>query len=126
MKRVLIVCVIVIGIIIAGTLSLLHLIRVSDEMDGILAEIAQAIEQDNIERAYAITEEFSNVWQKNEAVMTRYIHHDELDMINGVVARLPALARYGEKPEYAAEIDRLRKLISHICASEIPNLSNIF
>ena len=58
--------------------------------------------------------------------MTRYIHHDELDMINGVVARLPALAQYGAKAEYAAVVDRLRKLISHIRDSEIPNLSNIF
>ncbi len=126
MKRIVIVCFIMVGIIATGVGSLVHLIRVSDEMDQMLSEVAQAIDRDDLEHAASIADQFSSAWEKNEAVMTRYIHHDELDMINGVVARLPALAQYGAKAEYAAEVDRLRKLISHIRDSEIPNLSNIF
>ena len=126
MKRIVIVCFIMVGIIATGVGSLVHLIRVSDEMDQMLSEVAQAIDRDDLEDAASIADQCSGAWKKNEAVMTRYIHHDELDMINGVVARLPALAQCGAKAEYAAEVDRLRKLISHIRDSEIPNLSNIF
>ena len=126
MKRIVIVCFIMVGIIATGVGSLVHLIRVSDEMDQMLSEVAQAIDRDDLEDAASIADQFSSAWKKNEAVMTRYIHHDELDMINGVVARPPALAQYGANAEYAAEVDRLRKLISHIRDSEIPNLSNIF
>lgn len=77
-------------------------------------------------RAARLTDEFHEQWERNETVMTRYIHHDELDTITGIVARLPMLAKYGETAEYAAEVARLRHLISHIRDAEIPTLPNIF
>ena len=45
MKRIVIVCFIMVGIIATGVGSLVHLIRVSDEMDQMLSEVAQAIDR---------------------------------------------------------------------------------
>ena len=49
MKRIVIVCFIMVGIIATGVGSLVHLIRVSDEMDQMLSEVAQAIDRDDLE-----------------------------------------------------------------------------
>ena len=43
MKRIVIVCFIMVGIIATGVCSLVHLIRVSDEMDQMLSEVAQCM-----------------------------------------------------------------------------------
>ncbi|MFR9188852.1 MAG: DUF4363 family protein [Anaerotruncus massiliensis (ex Togo et al. 2019)] len=120
MKRVVAVCVIIALILAASTAALMHLLRVSDEMEASLSAIADAIDRDDMPRAARLTDEFHEQWERNETVMTRYIHHDELDTITGIVARLPMLAKYGETAEYAAEVARLRHLISHIRDAEIP------
>lgn len=126
MKRVITACVIIALILAASTAALLHLLRVTDELDASLAAIADAIEQNDIPRAAQLTDNLHKEWERNEAIMTRYIHHDELDAITGIVARLPMLAKYGETAEYAAEVARLRHLISHIRDAEAPTLPNIF
>ena len=126
MKRVVAVCVIIALILAASTAALMHLLRVSDEMEASLSAIADAIDRDDMPRAARLTDEFHEQWERNETVMTRYIHHDELDTITGIVARLPMLAKYGETAEYAAEVARLRHLISHNRDAEIPTLPNIF
>ena len=109
MKRVVAVCVIIALILAASTAALMHLLRGSDEMEASLSAIADAIDRDDMPRAARLTDEFHEQWERNETVMTRYIHHDELDTITGIVARLPMLAKYGETAEYAAEVARLRR-----------------
>ncbi|WP_308753728.1 DUF4363 family protein [uncultured Anaerotruncus sp.] len=126
MKRVVAVCVIIALILTASTMALMHLLRVSDEMEASLSAIADAIDRDDMPRAAQLTNAFLDQWERSETVMTRYIHHDELDTITGIVARLPMLAKYGETAEYAAEVARLRHLISHIRDAEVPTLPNIF
>lgn len=64
MKRIVIVCFIMVGIIATGVGSLVHLIRVSDEMDQMLSEVAQAIDRDDLEDAASIADQFSSAWKK--------------------------------------------------------------
>ena len=64
MKRIVIVCFIMVGIIATGVGSLVHLIRVSDEMDQMLSEVAQAIDRDDLEDAASIADQFSSAWEK--------------------------------------------------------------
>ena len=81
MKRVVAVCVIIALILAASTAALMHLLRVSDEMEASLSAIADAIDRDDMPRAARLTDEFHEQWERNETVMTRYIHHDELDNV---------------------------------------------
>lgn len=51
MKRVVAVCVIIALILAASTAALMHLLRVSDEMEASLSAIADAIDRDDMPRA---------------------------------------------------------------------------
>ena len=126
MKRLWIVFGIVAVILAASGLSLWHLGAVSQRMDASLQELSEAVEARDDARLQALTAAFLEEWEQDEHLMMRYIHHDELDAINGCAARLPALARYGDYPELAAELDRMRHLVRHIWESEAPSLRNIF
>lgn len=126
MKRVVAVCVIIALILAASTAALMHLLRVSDEMEASLLRHCGRHRPGRHAAGRAAHRRVTSQWERNETVMTRYIHHDELDTITGIVARLPMLAKYGETAEYAAEVARLRHLISHIRDAEIPTLPNIF
>ena len=126
MKRVIAVYCIIALILAASSVSLYHLIHATDRMEVSLGEITQALETEDYQLAVELTGQFQEEWENNEKIMTRYIHHDELDSITGIVARLPALLQYDAISEYAAEVRRLQHLIVHIRDAELPTLANIF
>lgn len=126
MKRLIIVVCMVILILGVGFLSLFQLNRITSRLETELDGLAELVESQSGAELRARTESFQSLWENEEKVMMRYIHHDELDTITGTVARLGALARYEDYPELAAEIDRLRHLVRHIYESETPSLHSIF
>lgn len=125
MKRVWIVLVILVGIIWVSTSSLLHLIRATDEMTVTLDALSSAIDSGDAEMLFTLSEKFCDQWEEHESVMLRYIHHDELDAITGSAVRLPALVKYNDTAQLAAEIDRLRHLLRHVRDAEFPTLKNV-
>ncbi len=107
-------------------LSLWHLTRAANQMETTLEQISDAIDKQEADQLKELTAQFQLEWHRNEEIMIHYVHHDELDILTGAVARLPALALYEQYPELAAETERIQELIYHIWESEIPNLKNIF
>lgn len=125
MKRLWIVLVILVGIIWVSTSSLLHLIRATEQMTTTLDALSDAIGSGDEKTLYELSEKFCDQWEEHEAVMLRYIHHDELDAITGSAVRLPALVKYNDTAQLAAEIDRLRHLLRHVRDAEFPTIKNI-
>lgn len=125
MKRVWIVVGIASAIVVLGITTLLHLSTVSKDMDYALEEIQSAIQEEQPEKILDKSIAFQKIWDENEAEMMRYIHHDELDSITGIVARLRPLAEFEDYTELSAEVSRLRHLIRHIYESEVPTFNNI-
>lgn len=126
MKRLWIVSAILVFIIGIGGWGLWHITRVTNEMENSLERISEAVEKKESGQLQELTANFELEWHKNEEIMVRYIHHEALDPITGAVARLPALARYEQYPELAAEVERIQELIYHVWKAEIPNWENIF
>lgn len=126
MKRLLIVVGMVIIILGVGFLSLFQLSRITLRMENELDGLAELVGSRSAEELQSRTADFQLLWENEEKVMMRFIHHDELDTITGTVARLKALAQYEDYPELAAEIDRLRHLVRHIYESETPTFHSIF
>lgn len=125
MKRVWIVCGIVLSILLLSGLSLWHLSVVTTELDERLQQLSDAVDQKDA-GLETLAADFESLWEDRESMMMRYIHHDELDAITGTVARLKALAAWQDYPELAAEIDRLQHLVRHIFESELPTIMSIF
>ena len=69
MKRVVAVCVIIALILTASTMALMHLLRVSDEMEASLSAIADAIDRDDMPRAAQLTNAFLDQWERSETVV---------------------------------------------------------
>lgn len=126
MKRFLIVMALLALILGVGVTSLVQLARITDRMEAELAQLADMVDAQDEAQLTKRAEAFQDLWEKEERVMMRFIHHDELDTITGTVARLGALARYKDYPELAAEIDRLRHLVRHIYESELPSFHSVF
>lgn len=126
MKRFVIVIIMLAGIIGAGCFSLFRLKNIVDRMETELSGLSELVEQKQVQDLQKKTQEFQQLWEDEERVMMRYIHHDELDAITGTAARLLDLAKYEDYPELAAEISRLRHLIRHIYESEMPSFQSVF
>lgn len=124
MKRVWIVLALVVLVLCLGGSALWHLSVVTKELDAALVSLSESIEQQQDDLP-AQAQAFEDMWEKHETMMMRYIHHDELDQITGVVARLKALAQHRDYGEIAAEVARLRHLILHIYEAELPSFSSI-
>lgn len=126
MKRFVIVMVMLAGILGSGFFSLFRLKNIVDQMETELSVLSELAEQKQAQDLQQKTQEFQQLWEDEERVMMRYIHHDELDTITGTAARLLALAKHENYAELAAEIARLRHLIRHIYESEMPSFQSIF
>ena len=126
MKWLWIVLAIILFIFAICSLSLWHLLVVTDQMETTLEQMSQAVMQEEYSHLDTLIADFQEEWHQNEDIMVRYIHHEALDTVTGAAARLPALARYGLYGELAAEIERIQELLYHICQSEIPSFRNIF
>lgn len=126
MKRVLVSICLVLFILGTSFVSLLHLKRVTDEMNGMLDTLSAAVRQQDHAQVIELSNSFEETWETHEKLLLRYVHHEALDPITGSVARLSALGEYGKYPELACEIEHIQKLINHVYESEYPNFQNIF
>lgn len=71
-------------------------------------------------------DEFTEYWIETQHILCRMVRHDLLDETTVAVSRLSPLAKFGEKGEFCAEINRCRILIEEIWDSELPLPRNIF
>ncbi len=126
MKRFVIVIIMLTGILGAGCFSLFRLKNIVDQMETELSSLSELVEQKQGQDLQQKIQDVQRLWEDEEQVTMRYIHHDELDTITGTVARLFPLAEYENHAELAAEISRLRHLIKHIYESELPTLQSVF
>ncbi len=126
MKRFRFSIIITVLILVVCSFALVKIVKVSDELTDTLNQISTAIEQNKTDQILDLVGKFETDWEENEKTLMQYIHHDELDTITGIAARLTALARYQDYSELSAEIDRLKHLIKHVCESQMPTYKNIF
>ena len=106
MKRFVIVIIMLTGILGAGCFSLFRLKNIVDQMETELSSLSELVEQKQGQDLQQKIQDFQRLWEDEERVMMRYIHHDELDTITGTVARLFPLAEYENHAELAAEISQ--------------------
>lgn len=125
MKRI-VIALSIIGILFTlSIISLVYLENLHGELTGLLEESYDYAVQDQPEKALESCEKVFEMWHKNEPYLISFIHHDELDEITIVTARLMPLIQNGEKAEFLAEVKKAMVLVEHINVSEKPLLKNI-
>lgn len=125
MKRVVIVAALLLLCSWVSAYSVLRVTRLSDRVMGHIEASERYLAQDDAERLASEVKELEKFWDKEEKILSHFIRHHHLDSINVSVARLPALAYYGDKPNLAAELECIRWQIEHLKENET-KLSNVF
>lgn len=126
MKRFLLSVVITSLILVVCVFALYKTVIISNELTQTLDQLSIALEQNEKDQISDLVKQFELDWEKNEKTLMHFIHHDELDTITGIGARLDSLAKFEDYSELSAEIHRLRHLIEHVCKSQMPVFKNIF
>lgn len=125
MKRV-IVAVTLIVLILAGSIWGLILLKgyatdISQQIDAVLEAVQSGDRNDYVAKAILLNRH----WHEMEGTLVRYIRHNQIDDITGVMARIVYLAQYDDLSELAAELHRAKVLMQEVWYSETPRLKNI-
>ena len=125
MKRFLIAVFITLTLVAVNIWTMLHLMGDSSRFLGSIQDIQAAIQAKD-EKLEERLVSFCEDWYEMEHVMSRYIHHNHLEAITAVVARMPSLARHKAYYELDADLEQVRVLLEHLVEFETPAFLNHF
>ncbi|MBS4784589.1 MAG: DUF4363 family protein [Clostridiales bacterium] len=113
------ICTVLFPLLLAlGALCMSELTHVKEDVLSSVDELYQAVESGDTAQAGELAEEFQQHWENTEHHIMAFVRHGELDEITMSVAKLPALIEYEETASVLAELDTIRRVITHIWDSE--------
>ena len=125
MKRILVICIIIIASIIISDLFLQRYVENTfDEMSSTLKEIESNLNDsdESMKKINSIDE----TWKNNYTKMACFLEHDELEKINTQITIIKAGIEVQDTEYVHEEIGRAVYIIQHIKQKESFKLDNIF
>ncbi len=126
MKNVVISLLIWVTMIITIAFSIKYLNKVSDNLGKLNNEIEQNITDDNWEKAYKTSIEFTDKWKDYSNIIKLFVDHQEMDKIEMELCKLPHYIKEMTKDEALASVHVLKFLSEHIAELEKIKIQNIF
>lgn len=126
MKNVILSFAIFIIILIAMSFSISYLNKVSSNLQKLNDEIEQCITDNKWDKAYNISMDYTERWEKSTKVIKLFVNHQEIDNIEMELSKLPQYLKENTKDESLASVHVLKFLVSHISNMEKVNIQNIF
>lgn len=96
------------------------------ELYSLADEIYENAKKEHWGRANAAAARLQRKWDSEAKWIAMLIDHSETDLIMQTIASMGEYVKYNEVPELMSEITKLKTLINHIPAKELPKLENIF
>ena len=124
MKRVVIVCIILIVIIGSAAGSLLWLGNYTDQVAQRLETISQTAEEDR-QKALEDLKNLQKDWHQKEHWIGVFIHEDPLEVMSDRLNESIALLKQGLYDEFQIRIRQTIFTIRNIYHQEVPNIENI-
>lgn len=112
--------------IIASSISINYLNRISNNLSKVNKEIEEHINNNNWDKAYNSAIDFSEKWEKQTNVVKLFVNHQELDNIEIELNKLTQFVKEKTADESLASIHTLDFLLKHIINLEKINIQNIF
>ncbi|MDF2520511.1 MAG: hypothetical protein K0R84_1139 [Clostridia bacterium] len=115
------------AVIIAGSLSTLYYL--DNQSEALLQQLDMLetqIEAEKWDDARISTKEFKEKWVKADRTWSMLIDHYEIDYINMDLGELEAYVKNKDKANAMAKLESLQLLVEHIPEKERPSLKNIF
>lgn len=126
MRNVVLVLLISVIMIIAISFSIRYLNEVSQDLGKLSGEIERDIMDDNWDKAYKTTLEFTNKWEDYSRKIKLFANHQEIDNIEITISKLPQYIKERTKDESLACINVLKFLMNHISELEKVTIQNVF
>lgn len=96
------------------------------ELELNLAKICNISQQNNTEKAIALSDETVELWEDVHDTIESFIRHEETDKLEETIKSLPVYARQGNMERLEQQADLAIDELHHLIRSEKPLLSNIF
>jgi len=125
MKNVVISFVIFIIMIICIAFSLNYLNKVTDDLGRLNDEIEQYITDNNWDKAYTSSIEYTEKWKDYSEKLKLFVDHQEMDQIETELWKLSQYIKEKTKEESLASIHVLKFLVDHISELEKVSIQNI-
>jgi hypothetical protein len=126
MKNVVISLLIFIIMVISIAFSLNYLNKVSDDLGRLNDEIEQYITDNDWDKAYKSSIEYTEKWKDYSEKLKLFVDHQEMDKIEIELWRMPQYIKERNKEESLATVHVLKFLVNHISDLERVNIQNIF
>lgn len=126
MKNVVISLLIFIIMVISIAFSLNYLNKVSDDLGRLNDEIEQYITDNDWDKAYKSSIEYTEKWKDYSEKLKLFVDHQEMDKIEIELWRMPQYIKERNKEESLATVHVLNFLVNHISDLERVNIQNIF
>lgn len=106
--------------------SINYLSKICLNLQELNNNLEEYINNDNWEKAYETSMNFTKKWKKHSKVIKLFINHQEIDNIELELWKLPQYVKEKTKDEALASVHTLKFLISHVYNLEKVNIQNIF
>ncbi len=126
MKNVVISLIISAIMIVAMSFSIKYLNKASQKLGKLNTDIEQQITDDNWDRAYKTSLEFTDKWNDYSKKIKLFSNHQEIDNIEMELRKLPQYIKEMTKDEALASVHVLKFLLDHIAELEKIKIHNIF
>ena len=125
MKR-LVVAVIILALLVGANMYTRSLLDdTGAQMLHHVQRLEELVREEKTEKLEEECKALQQQWLDTEEVWSRFLRNDRLDAITIAAARLPELARYGERAEVAASLCEIGILIRQTLDFESPRLVDI-
>lgn len=125
MKRIIICAVLSLGAIAASVYAHFRVENLNESLDLRIGALTAVLHESNTEEIIGQSKDLVDFWNGEEKVLVHFVRHSHIDVISMSMARLPALAEYGDYSEVYAELLSIRRQMEHIRSAEILTLENL-
>jgi hypothetical protein len=102
-----------------------YLRHATTSMSQILSKSETLVEQGKKKEAAKQVASFQSEWNKNKAIMSVFIRHDELDTVNLSAAKLEPYLDDNSTSDFCAESETLKFQLHHIWETEKFSIDNV-
>jgi predicted RND superfamily exporter protein len=106
--------------------SINYLNKISSNLQKLNDDLEQYITDDNWDKAYKSSMEFTHRWEKHSKIIKVFVNHQEIDNVEMELWKLPQYVKQHTKDEALASVHVLKFILAHITNLEKVNLQNVF
>lgn len=125
MKTFIIAIVVLLIIVTGGTCYKWYLNKVEEELSSMLDEISDMFQSEDWDKISNKTEEVSEKWEKNEAYLSMFNDHEDVDDIRLSISNLKESIRYQDKEHSQKAVEETKILLNRLRKNETLSLENI-